>query len=185
VQVKKLEDATVEDLKRIFEEHGHKPQIALGLAVAARTVWMPNPWVKVEFLFNFLDQEYSFDPPDIFPLGGEIYAEVVRQLLEADSSFGLSEEYSQRLVDFLGRYPPIEGIRGKVKEFLARRATELTGSRGLVIPRLWESIARALLRYQAFDVLGELVNKGVYDAIPALFEVVVEQASRAGKVFLR
>ena len=43
VAPKKSEDATVEDLKRIFEEHGHKPQIAYGLAVAARTVWMPNP----------------------------------------------------------------------------------------------------------------------------------------------
>lgn len=176
-----LKDATVEDLEQIFKEHGHKPQIAHGLAVAARYVESPNLRVKVKFLLSFLDQEYDLDPLFIFPSAGEIYAEVIRQLADAEGV--LSGVHLWRLLDFLGRHPPIEGIRGKVKELLVvsrRRVKESTYLDRPPIPHLWETLARALLRYQLFDVLEVLVQQRVYDAIPALYDAVVEQIAGDG-----
>ena len=178
VAPKKSEDATIEDLEQIFKKHGHKPQIALGLAVAARNVWSPIWKERIEFLLTLLEQNYYPDRADLeyeVPLAGEIRAEVVSQLVEIPGAAEwICGDQLQRLVDFLGRHPPLEGVRGKVKTFLATfnrfKVQRLTS-----VPLDWESLTQALLRYQMFDELGLLVKNRIYDAIPALLEAVVEQ----------
>lgn len=202
---KKLKVATLEDLERIFEDYKDKPEIAHGLAVAARHMrfhfeghteseaeFAARKARKIRFLLSFLG-EY-----DESSLAEEIYAEVVGQLLEMRRGLFSGKPYPlRRLVDFLGSHGPIQGVRGRVRELLERITDECIGLRECVgseyhhirrdfgkhYPALaelecsgMESLVRALLRYEMYDPLRtEFVEKKVYEAIPPLFKAVVEQ----------
>lgn len=192
---KQTEEATLEDLEQIFKKYGHKPQIAHGLAVALEDTTLSEPGKtitgeeEVRFLLRFLDQEYES------PVAGEPYVKVVKRLLELlaqrELLYRMLEDQPHplhRLIDFLGQHPPVERARGKVRDFLAnafdrrlltrgdswaaRRSRERWSAHAALS---WESLARALLHYQMFVQLESFVENKVYEAIPVLFEVVVEQ----------
>lgn len=202
---KKLKDVTLEDLEGLFETDGYKPQLAHGLAVAARTVHCrtrePDEFQisfdgrkaefdvrKIRFLLAFLG-EY-----DESSLAEEIYIEVISQLLGmsdwlftpelALAGMYLASQYPLQLIDFLGQRPPFEGLRGKVKDFLRKISDVRLTAEGSVwwaknCPALatlpWEPLVQALLCYQIFDRLGYISRNRIYAAIPPLFEAVVEQ----------
>lgn len=123
------------------------------------------------FLTEVLEDEYP-------ELGEQIYKEVVDHFLEIAESIRdrhsnlpmyLWVDTTQRLLVFLGENPPIPKLRGRIRDFLRAVIAFLLKD----IDKA--SLALALLRYQMFDELESFVENGVYEAIPPLFEAVVER----------
>ena len=137
------------------------------------------------FLAEVLEDEYPELGEQIYKEAVDFFLEIAR-LTERD---GLPDLFwvstSNRLFAFLGKNPPIEGLRGQIRNFLLRMATYPVKPRCRPdlkppIEEEWDNTAyaRALLRYQMFDELERLVEDRVYEAIPPLFEAVVEQVHR-------
>jgi len=134
------------------------------------------------FLAEVLEDEYPELGEQIYKEAVDFFLEIAR-LTERD---GLPDLFwvstSNRLFAFLGKNPPIEGLRGQIRNFLLRMATYPVKPRCRPdlkppIEEEWDNTAyaRALLRYQMFDALGELVEGKIYEAIPVLAAAVVEQ----------
>lgn len=157
---------------------------ALGAIKALRASNAPC-WDDVDSVWNTFGSYYAISLfltdvlEDEFPeLGEQIYKEVVDHFLEiaelrrdrhTDLPKYLWDDTSQRLLVFLGKNPPIPKLQKRVRSFLQAVTVFLHGE----IDK--KSLTRALLNYQMFDELKQLVKERVYDAIPPLFEAVVEQ----------
>jgi len=194
---------TLADLKAILDEYGDRPEIVHGVAVAARCVWAIDATGhtdrsrKVEFLLGLLNDVFY----DLSQGGGgyyekvlfdNIYIEIVGQLLGdlKDRLYDMTDGNAvplRGLIAFLGKHEPLDGLRGKIREFLKEVATQcmaatLSGMEEHYPPAImvlfregWYFIAKALLRYQMFSELGMLVDRRIYEIMPALFQAVIDQ----------
>jgi hypothetical protein len=198
----KARSATLDDLRAILEEYGDRPAIVLGVAVAVKDA-RSGEESKVRFLVDLLDyvhrdlcQREIADDDSMISLhlgviSHKVCIEVVDQLLEQRSClFNLLSEHSfplRNLLRFLGEYPPLDGLRSKVRDLLDQVAGECVvakaGNPGSVAiagyPKLagiypvhMGLVVHALLCYQMFDQLKSLVKERVYEAIPMLANVV-------------
>lgn len=167
-----------------WEASRNVEESALGAIKALRASNAPC-WEDVHSVWDTFGSYYAISlfltdvlEDEFLELGQQIYKEVVDYFLEiaelsrdrhTDLPKYLWGDTTQRLLVFLGKNPPIPRLQKRVRNFLQAVTVFLHGE----IDR--RSLTRALLNYQMFDELKQLVKERVYDAIPPLFEVVVEQ----------
>lgn len=150
-------------------------------------------WARCHVISLFLTEVLEEEYPE---LGELIYKEAVEEFLAIAEMvrkppLGLPMyvwvDTTQRFLTFLSKNPPLSELQKRVRDFL--RAV-LIWDRPAETDRAL--LTQALLRYQMYDELERFVENRVYEAIPVLFEAVVEQmgrghywTSRAGRLVQR